>query len=124
MFDAITVKSFDWSYGGYKRIWTWEILKILDYLELIGKNFLIYLDVIVAVDCVLYYIASLIIKKQTNFGRLLCIFTMVVVPILICFLILSPLLSLIWAEVAMLIILICAIIQYLFYMNVWIVRIR
>lgn len=66
----------------------------------------------------MYYIASLIIKKQTNFGRLLCIFTMVVVPILICFLILSPLLSLIWAEVAMLIILICAIIQYLFYMNV------
>lgn len=108
MLNAVMVKNFDWSSGGYKTTWTWENLKNIDYLEVIGKNFLIYLGVIVAI-AVVYYIASLIVKKQTNFARLLGISAMAVAPMLICSLILSPLLSLIWAELAMPITLIGAV---------------
>lgn len=100
MLNAVMVKSYDWSSGGYKTTWTWENLKELDYLQVVGKNFLIYLGVIVVI-AVVYYIASLIVKKQINFSRLLGISALAVAPMLICSLILSPLLSLIWAELAM-----------------------
>lgn len=108
MLNIVREKSFDWSSGGYKTTWTWENLKELDYIEVIGKNFLIYLGVIVAIAAV-YYIASLIVKKQTNFSRLLGISALAVAPMLICSLILSPLLSMIWAELAMPITLIGAV---------------
>lgn len=108
MLNAVIVKSYDWSSGGYNTTWNWENLKELDYLQVVGKNFLIYLGVIIAI-AVVYYIASLIAKKQTNFSRLLGISAMSVVPILACSLILSPLLALIWAELAMPITLIGAI---------------
>lgn len=108
MLNAVMIKSFDFSSHGYKTTWTWENLKNINYLEVIGKNFLIYLGVIFAI-AVVYYIASLILKKQTNFARLLGISAMAVAPMLICSLILSPLLSLIWAGLAMPITLIGAV---------------
>lgn len=108
MLNSVMVKSYDWSSGGYKTTWTWENLKEIKYLEVVGKNFLIYLGVIVAI-AVVYYIASLIVKKQTNFSRLLGISAIAVAPMLVCSLVLSPLLALIWAELAMPITLIGAI---------------
>jgi len=108
MLNSVMVKQYDFSVGDYKTTWVFENLKKLDYLELIGKNFLIYLGIIVAI-AVVYYIASLIIKKQPNFSRLLAISVIAVAPILVCSLILSPLLALIWAELAMPITLIGAI---------------
>lgn len=95
MLSVVRVKSFDWASGGYKTNWIWENLKNLDYLKIIGKNFLIYLGIIVAI-AVVYYLGSLIIKKQTNFSRLLGISALAIIPLLICSLILAPLLSLIW----------------------------
>lgn len=100
MLNVVMVKSYNWSSGGYKTTWVWKNLKELDYLKVIGKNFLIYLGVIVAI-AVVYYIASLIAKKQTNFSRLLGVSALAVVPVLICSLILSPLLALIWAKLVM-----------------------
>lgn len=108
MLNSVMVKSYDWSSGGYKTTWTWENLKEIKYLDIVGKNFLIYLGVIVAI-AVIYYIASLIVKKQTNFSRLLVISAIAVTPMLVCSLVLSPLLALIWAELAMPITLIGAI---------------
>lgn len=108
MLNSVMVKSYDWSSGGYKTTWTWENLKEIKYLEVVGKNFLIYLGVIVAI-AVVYYIASLIVKKQTNFSRLLGISAIAVAPMLVCSLVLSPLLALIWAELAMPITLIGAV---------------
>lgn len=100
MFNSVMVKSYDWSSGGYKTTWTWKNLKEIEYLKVISKNFLIYLGIIIAI-AVIYYIASLIVKKQPNFQRLLGISAVAVVPMLVCSLVLSPLLSLIWAELAM-----------------------
>lgn len=100
MLNEVMVKSYDWTSGSYKTTWTWENLKELDYMKIIGKNFLIYIGII-AVIATVYYIASLIVKKQTNFAKLLGISAMAVVPMLICSLLLSPILSLIWAELSM-----------------------
>lgn len=105
MFNTVRTKNFDWSTGNYKTIWIWENLKELNYLELIGKNFLIYLGIILGI-AIVYYVASLIVKKQTNFSKLLGISALSITPMLICSLILSPLLSLIWSELAMPIILV------------------
>lgn len=100
MLNSVMVKSYDWSSGGYKTTWTWDNLKEIKYLEVVGKNFLIYLGVIIAIAAV-YYIASLIVKKQTNFSRLLGIAAIAVAPMLVCSLVLSPLLALIWTKLAM-----------------------
>lgn len=108
MLNSVMVKSYDWSSGGYKTTWTWDNLKEIKYLEVVGKNFLIYLGVIIAIAAV-YYIASLIVKKQTNFSRLLGIAAIAVAPMLVCSLVLSPLLALIWTKLAMPITLIGAI---------------
>ncbi len=100
MFNVIRVKSFDWSSGDYKTTWVWDNLTELNYIEIIGKNFLICLGVIFAI-AVVYYIASLIVKKQVNFSRLVAISTFAIIPALISSLILSPLASVIWIQLAM-----------------------
>ncbi len=107
MFNVIRVKSFDWSSGDYKTTWVWDNLKELNYIEIIGKNFLICLGVIFAI-AVVYYIASLIVKKQVNFSRLVAVSTFAIIPVLISSLILSPLASLIWIQLAMPIVIIGA----------------
>ena len=99
MYSTVRVKNYNWSSGDNESTWVWENLKELDYLQLIGKTFLIFLGVILVIAAV-YYIASLIIKKQPNFSKLLCISTVSLVPMLMCYLVISPLLSLIWLELA------------------------
>ena len=83
------------SYWSRETKWVWENLKDIDYIKVIGKNFLIYLGIITAIACV-YYIGSLIVKKQTNFSRLLGISAISVVPMIICSMVISPLLSMIY----------------------------
>lgn len=92
MINAVRVTSY-WS---KETKWVWENLKNINYTKVIGTNFLLYLGIIVAIACV-YYIGSLIAKKQPNFSRLLGISAMAVVPMIVCFVIISPLLSTIYA---------------------------
>lgn len=82
--------------------WVWENLKEVNYIKVIGMNLLIYLGIIAAIASV-YYIASLIAKKQTNFPRLLGIAAASIVPILVCSMILSPILSMIYVPLGMII---------------------
>lgn len=100
MWNAVRVKDYGWLSTDTSTKWVWSNLKELKYIEIIGKNFLIYLGIILAIAAV-YYIASLIIKKQPNFSRLLGISVLSVVPMLICSLILSPLLGMIWIKLSM-----------------------
>ena len=106
--NAVVLKSYDLSTGGYKTTLAFDNLKEINYLQVIGKNFLIYIGIILSIAAV-YYMASLIMKKQTNFSRLLGISALAISPMLITSLVLSPLLSLIWDELAMPITLIGAI---------------
>lgn len=76
--------------------WVWKNLKNVQYFKVIGTNFLIYIGIIVAIAGI-YYLASLIIKKQVDFSRLLGIASASIVPIVLCSLVLSPILTMIHA---------------------------
>lgn len=108
MFNTVRVKDYNWLSSEYTTTWEWKNLEKLDYIEVIGKNFLIYLGIIVAI-AVVYYIASLIVKKQTNFSRLLGISALSVVPIFICAFVLSPLISMIYVPLGMAVIVVGAV---------------
>lgn len=84
-------------YKGYD--WDFDSLKDLDYLELIGKNFLIYLGVILAITIV-FYIGSLIVKKNMSFIKSLAIATTSVIPAVICSMVLSPLGGMVWDKLS------------------------
>ncbi|MCI8446682.1 MAG: zinc-ribbon domain-containing protein [Bacilli bacterium] len=92
MISAVRVTSY-WS---NEVKWVWENLKEIKYIQVIGQTFLIYLGIIFVVACV-YYIAGLVVKKQPNFSRLLGVTAISVVPMLLCALLLSPLLTMIYA---------------------------
>ena len=99
MFNTVRVESF------FSDEVTWEFsnLKHIDYVEVIGLNFLIYLGIAFAVAGV-FYIASLIVKKQCNFCRMLSISSLAIVPGVLCSLVLSPLLGMISQKLAVLLV--------------------
>jgi len=108
MLSVVRVKDYSWTTGKTETKWVFENLKEIKYFEVIGKNFLIFLGIIVAIAFV-YWLVGLIFKKQANFSRLLGISALGVTPILIASLVLSPLLTLIWEELGMIIVVIGAI---------------
>ena len=80
--------------------WVWENLKYIKWFEVIGKNFLIYAGIIFAIAGV-FYIASLIIKKESNFMRLLSISATSMIPFAICGMLLSPIGGIIWSTLTL-----------------------
>lgn len=96
MINAVRVTGY-WT---HETKWVWDNLKNINYIKTIGTNLLIYLGIIAAITCV-YYIGSLIAKKQVNFSRLLGISAFAVVPMIVCSLIISPLLSSVYAPLGM-----------------------
>ncbi|MBQ7239856.1 MAG: zinc ribbon domain-containing protein [Bacilli bacterium] len=91
VFNAVHVKSF---LG--ETSWVWDNLKNIKWLEVIGKNFLIYVGVIFAIT-VVFYLGGLVAKKQVNFIKTLSITTTSVIPAVICSFILAPIGGLIWS---------------------------
>lgn len=71
----------------------------LNYLVLIGRNLLIYAGIIAAIAGV-YYIVSLIFKKESKFTKLLSISATSIIPFIALGMILSPILSLIWTPLS------------------------
>ena len=98
--NTVMIKKYSYSSGTYTTTWLWKNLKEIKYLQIISKNFLIYIGVIVAIESV-YYIVSLIFKKQSKFANLLKVAALSVVPFLICTLLLAPLLTIIWAQLSL-----------------------
>ena len=99
MISAVVVREFSWSAGGYTTSIAWDNLSKLNYVDIIVKNFVIFAAIILAI-AIVYYVMGLITKKECNFSRLLGISALAIVPFLICSLVLSPLLSAIWATLA------------------------
>jgi len=98
MFYAVRVTTI-WS----KEVkWVWENLKHLDYVQMIIQNFLVYFGIVMGI-AIVYFLASLIVKKETNFPRLLGCASLAVVPAFTSFLILSPLLSLVYAPLGVIV---------------------
>lgn len=88
--NTVRVTSF-WS---DKVEWVWDNLSKINFFQVIIQNFSMYFGIIIAIAFV-YYIASMVVKKQVKFSRLLGISAVSVVPMFTGFLILSPLLSMI-----------------------------
>lgn len=76
--------------------WNWSNLKDVEYFKVIGLDLLIYAGIIAGIAGV-YYLASLVIKKEAKFAKLLGAVTTAAIPLTVCSLLLSPLLSMLYA---------------------------
>ena len=76
--------------------WVWENLKEIEYFKVIGQSLLIYAGVLFAISGI-YFLASLVIKKEAKFPKLLGATVTAFIPFAIATSILSPLLSLIYS---------------------------
>ena len=80
--------------------WQWDNLKYIKWVEVIGKNFLIYAGIILAITIVFYF-GGLVLKKQLSFVKSLSISTTSVIPAVCGVMILSPILGMIWSPLSM-----------------------
>lgn len=78
MFNAVRVVSYDWL-GGSSTSWEFSNLGDLNYIELIFKNFFIYAIVMLAI-ALIFFIGTLIIKKQVKYPKLLSFVYIAAVP--------------------------------------------
>ncbi len=94
--SLVRVSRYEWGKG---TIVSWEFKNILqlDFVDVVLKNFFIYLLVMVAIAGV-FYIISLIFKKGMNFFKTVSIVAISFVPFAIFGYVLSPLLALIWGK--------------------------
>ncbi len=97
--STIFVKSFDYTTFKMKTSLDFSNLKDLDYVSLLGKNFLIYAGIILAI-AIVYYLAALVIKKEVNFFKLLAASATSIIPFILLTMVVSPILSKIWAPLS------------------------
>lgn len=100
IFDVVIVKQYTFG-KGYETTWEFSRIGNLNFLELIFKNFFIYAFIIIVIAGV-FYLSSLVIKKEINFFKSLTISATSMVPFVLCTFILMPILTLIWSHFAVL----------------------
>ena len=108
MISTVFAKTMDLTTLSYKTTIDFSRLENLDYLNLIFKNLLMYAGVILAITGV-YFLASLIMKKQINFIKMLVITSSSVVPFAVIGLGAAPILSLIYSDLSIVLMLVGAI---------------
>lgn len=81
---------------------SFDSLEYVEWGEVLGQTFLGSLIVIFALAAI-YYIGSLIAKKQTNYLKLVGITSISIIPLILCSNVLSPIISLIYSPLGMLI---------------------
>lgn len=97
MISAIFVKKLDYSTWEYKTELDFSQLKDLDYLQLIGKNLLIYLAIIFVI-AIIYYVSAVVAKKSPSFVKLVSVSATSFIPYIVVGMILSPILGKLWTE--------------------------
>ena len=95
--STVIVKQYNFMTGEYKTGIELEALKDLDFMQLIVKNFLVYIAIILAVAAV-YYLGSLVAKKSPSFIRLVSISATAFIPYVLLTVILSPILGKVWSD--------------------------
>lgn len=88
------------SLWGGETSWVWDNVSNINFVKAIGLNFLLYLGIIFAIGG-LYYLASLVVKKQTTFPRTLSVAVAAIIPMYICYTLISPILSILWAPLGL-----------------------
>ena len=76
--------------------------KIGDFLIVLLKEYAIYLAVIFGI-ALIFYLGSLVLKKEIKYSKILTIVSTALLPYFICSFVLSPLLSLVWLVLGILI---------------------
>lgn len=102
------------SYGWFtdnKCIWKWENLKYIRWFDVIGKNLLIYFCVLLVIGAV-FYVGSLIVKKELSFQKALTTVSSSVLPLVLGFA-LAPILKLIWTPLNFIVPGVCGIYSFL-----------
>lgn len=116
MISTVFVKSFDYKTFKMKTSFDFSRLKDLDYVSLIGKNLLIYAGIILAIALV-YYLATLIIKKESNFFKLLATSATSVIPFVLLTMVVSPLLGKVWSPLSIVSIVVGAVYTLLIFIT-------
>lgn len=101
MLSVVRVADYAWG-KGMTYSWKFENLKNLNYLNVIGKNALIYACIIFIIG-LLFFLAGLVIKRDLSFPKSLAISAVSIIPAVLGIMILSPLLSLIYAPLGIII---------------------
>ena len=92
MFNAVKVTSI-WT--GETR-WVFENLKNINFIKVIGQNILLYAFIIIGIAGI-YYLGSLIIKKNSNFVKLVASIITALIPLVVILSIISPIIGMIYA---------------------------
>lgn len=116
MISAVFVKTMDYSTFKYTTTVDFSRLKDLNYLELIGKNLLIYVAVMAGIALV-YYIISMIFKKNANYIKMLSISSISLIPFILLGMIVSPLVGFLWNPLAMVATFLGATYTFLIFIN-------
>jgi len=95
MITTVIETHFSFSTYDYETEINFSNLADIDYISVIGKNFLVYLGMILAIAGV-YFLGSLILKRQQNFARLLSISATSFISYVVLGMIASPILGLVW----------------------------
>lgn len=105
MIDSVFVRYRDYFNGGYKTEIVFENLAEVEYFKIIGQNILIYLGAMAGIAFV-FFIVALIMKKEVKYPRLLGITAVSLVPYIICSVLISPIVSMIYSPLGMIVTLI------------------
>lgn len=93
MLQQVRVTNYSYT-KGTTTTWVWKNLKEISYFKIIGESLLIFLGILFVV-AVLYYIGSLILKKDVSFPKLLGVSTLSFVPMILGNFLLAPIFSII-----------------------------
>lgn len=102
IFSVLINKKYNWLTGERSISWNWEAIKKIKWFEIINKNLFFYVGVLLAIAAV-YYLSSLIVKKNASFQRLLGIASISIIPMIILTFVISPIMGIISSTLGFLI---------------------
>lgn len=98
MISAVVVKSYNWFQGSTTTKIVWDNLGKVHWFEVIFKTFL-GVAIFLAVIALIYYLGSMILKKTTNYVKLLGITVVACIPALLSMYLVSPIVSIVYAPI-------------------------
>ena len=110
---TVHVPSYSFS-EGYSYSWQWDNIKNIKWIEVIGKNFLIYTGIIFAI-AIVFYLGSLVIKKQISFIKTLSISASSMIPAVLGIMVISPIAGKIWVHLSVIFMIVGAVYSFVIF---------
>ena len=114
--NIIVVEEYNYELTKMQTAIKFELLENLDFVSLILKNLIINFVIILAIAGV-YYLASLVAKKTTNFSKLLAVTATSFLPNIVLCSVLAPILGKIWAELYIIVFVIGLIYSFIMFIG-------